>query len=107
MSQEEMNTQQNTNGNYQDPIVTSEGKPAKKKMGGSTIAATIVSVVVFFLFGIIGGLICYGGYWAVYAIAKSKMPLAAKIILGIIVGLVFVVLLFIFIVFAAALRASV
>jgi len=106
MSQEEMNTQQNENGTYQDPLETSNGKPEKKKVGGSAIVATIVSVAVVRLFGILGGLICFGGYWAVYGIAKSKMPLAARIILCILVALVFVVLLFAFILFASALVST-
>lgn len=103
MNQEEMNTQQTENVTYQDPLETANGKPEKKKVGGSTIAATIISVVLIRLFGILGGLICYGGYWAVYGIAKSKLPLAARIILCILVAFLFVVLLFAFIVFAATL----
>lgn len=106
MNQEEINTQQTENGTYQDPLETANGKPEKKKVGGSTIAATIISVAVIRLFGILGGLICYGGYWAVYGIAKSKIPLAARIILCILVALVFVVLLFAFILFASTLTAT-
>ncbi len=107
MSQEELNNQQNQTGNYQDPIANAEGKPAKKKTTGTTIAATVVSVIVFILFGAIGGLICYGGYWAVLAIAKSKMPTGAKVVLATLVGLAFLILLFVFILFAASLRAGV
>lgn len=106
MSQEEMNTQQNENAVYQDPIGTTNGKPEKKKAGGSTIAATIVSVVVVYLFGLIGGLICYGGYWAVFGIAKSKLPTAARVILCLIVALVFIVLLLAFILLSSALVST-
>lgn len=100
-----MNTQNNMNG-YQDPLNTQNGAPAKKKVSGSTIVATVVAVAVFFLFGAVGGAICYGGYWAVRAIAKSRMPLVARIILSIVVGLVFLVLLIVFILFAAGLNAA-
>lgn len=106
-NQQEWNNQQEQTETYQDPIAASTGgEPAKKKVSGSTIAATVVSVIVFYLFGIIGGLICYGGYWAVRAIAKSKMPLAARIILGILVGLIFFVLLIVFILFSAAVAGA-
>lgn len=96
-----------TQNGYQDPLNAQNGQPAKKKVGGSTIAATIVSVVVFILFGLIGGLICFGGYAAVNAIAKSKMPLAARIILSIIVGIFFLVLLIAFILFSGFVQANV
>lgn len=108
MSQEQFNSQQEQAGAYQDPLAAAENeKPAKKKAGGSTVAATVVAVIVFFLFGAIGGLICYGGYWAVFAIAKSKLPVAAKVILGVLVSIVFLVLLIAFILFSAAARASI
>lgn len=105
MSQEELNNQQDaTSENYQDPIATPNGeKPAKKSGGAAGIGSTIAAVVVWRLFGLVGGLICFGGFWAVYGIAKSKLPLAAKIILGIVVGLAFLVLLFVFILVAATL----
>ena len=37
----------------------------KKKMNGADVTATVVSVVLIFLFGVLGALICYGGYWLV------------------------------------------
>lgn len=109
MSEENLNNQQGEQSDayYYDPLTAQTGKPVKNKAGGGlTIAATAVSVIVFFLFGAIGGLICYGGYWAVLAIAKSKLPTTAKVILGVVVGLAFVILLFAFILFAAAIRES-
>lgn len=97
MSQEEWNTQQNAN--YEDPLAAADGgKPAKKSGGSaSVIGSTIVSVLVWRLFGLIGGLICYGGFWAVYAIAKTKLPLAARIVLCILVALGFVFLMLVYI----------
>lgn len=106
MNQEEMNTQQNSDGTYQDPLAASNGKPGKKKASGSTVAATIVSVVVVYLFGLIGGLICYGGYWAVFGIAKSKLPVAARVILCLIVAILFIVLLLAFILLSSALVST-
>lgn len=107
MGEENLNNQQGqTDAYYYDPLTAQTGQPVKKKTGGMTIAATAVSVIVFFLFGAIGGLICYGGYWAVLGIAKSKLPTAAKVILGVVVGLAFVILLFAFILFATAVRES-
>lgn len=100
-----MNTQNNMN-EYQDPLNTQNGAPAKKKMSGSTVAATVVAIALVFCFGVIGGAICYGGYWVVRAIAKSRMPLVARIILSIVVGLIFLVLLIVFILFAAGLNAA-
>lgn len=99
MSQENINNEQSGDNGYVDPIATQNGGTAKKKISGGDIAATIVSVALIRIFGIIGALICYGGYWAVRGIAKSKMPLAARIILGIVVGIVFLVLLVLFILF--------
>lgn len=79
----------------------------KKKMNGADVTATVVSVVLIFLFGVLGALICYGGYWLVRTIAKSKMPLAARIILGTIVAIVFIALLVGFILFSAGIRADI
>lgn len=93
--QEEMNTQQNEN-----------GKPEKKKVGGSTVAATVASIAVVRLFGLLGGLICFGGYWAVYGIAKSRLPVAARVILCLIVALAFIVLLLAFILLSSAIVSS-
>lgn len=101
----EMNGQNESMG-YQDPIATPDGKPAKKKVSGSTIAATVGAVVLYFLFGIIGAAICYAGYWAVRAIAKSKMPLAVRVVLGIIVGLIFVILLIAFILLSIGIQSN-
>lgn len=83
-----------------------EGTNEKKKMNGADITATVVSVVLVFLFGLIGALICYGGYWIVRTIAKSKMPLTARVILGTIVAIVFIALLVGFILFSAGIRAN-
>ena len=100
--------QGNYQSTYQDPIGNQNTiTPVKKKIGGSTIAATIISIVLIRLFGLIGGLICYGGYWAIYAVAKkTKLPLAAKIIISILLGIVFLVLLFMFIIFSAVIQAN-
>ncbi len=106
MSQENLNNPQMDNNGYVDPIATQNGETPKKKMGKGDIAATIISVALIKLFGIIGALICYGGYWAVRGIAKSKMPLAARIILGIVVALVFVALLILFILLSIGIQAG-
>ena len=107
MNEGNVNTQQDpTNAYYYDPLTAQGGKPVKSKSRGATIVATIVAAIVFFMFGAIGGLICYGGYWAVLAIAKSKLPTAAKVILGVVVGLAFVILLVVFIFFVAGLQQS-
>lgn len=107
MNEGNVNTQQDpTNAYYYDPLTAQGGKPVKSKSKGATAIATVVAVIVFFLFGALGGLICYGGYWAVLAIAKSKLPTAAKVILGVVVGLAFLILLIVFIFFAAGLRQS-
>lgn len=98
-----MNTQQNAGAVLQE---TANGKPEKKKAGGSTIAATVISIVLVFLFGLVGGLICYAGYWAVFGIAKSKLPVAARVILCLLVALAFIVLLFAFILFSSTLAGS-
>lgn len=105
MGQEELNNQQEyATENYQDPIAAQNGeKPAKKSGGAAGIGSTIAAVVVWRLFGLIGGLICFGGFWAVYGICKSKLPLAAKIILSIVVALAFVVLMLVYILVVAAL----
>lgn len=101
MGQEELNTKPEAG--YEDPIATAAGdKPAKKSKGGaSVVASSVAAVIVWRLFGLIGGLICYGGFWAVYGIAKSRLSVAAKIPLCILAALVFLALLFVFIMFAA------
>ncbi len=78
-----------------------------KKFGGTDIAATIVSIVLVLLFGLVGALICYGGYWLVRAVIKSKMPVAAKVILSIVLIIVFIVLLIVFIFAGAALQEQI
>lgn len=78
----------------------------KKKLGGIDIAATIICAVLFILFGILGGLICFIGYAVVRSIAKSNLPFATRMILSIVVALLFVGLLIAFLVFATNLRAS-
>ncbi len=106
MSQEELNGEQVTNENYQDPLAAQNGEaPAKKKSGGAAgVGSAIAAVVVWRLFGLIGGLICFGGFWAVYGIAKSKLPLAARIVLCIVVALAFIALLLGVIVLVAAMQ---
>lgn len=101
-----MNEGTNFNG-YQDPLSAQSGQPPKKKASGSTVAATVVSVIVFFMFGIFGGLICFGGYWAVKSIATSRMPLAVRIVLSVIVGIIALALLIAFILFSATIQANI
>ena len=97
---------QNEFGEYQDPLAAQNGKQAKKKVSGSTICSTVIAAIVFFMFGAVGGAICYGGYWAVLAIAKSRMPLMVRIVLGSIVGLIFLALLIAFILFAISIQSN-
>ena len=94
-------------GAYQDPLQNAGKEPEKKKMGGSDWVATILAVVLVRLVGVVGALICFGGYWAVRAIVKSKMAVGAKVVLGILVGLAFVLLMIVFIIFSAYLSASI
>ncbi len=107
---EEFDTQQTAQpaqeGAYQDPLAAADEKPKKKSSGASTIVATIVSVIVFRFFGILGGLICFGGYWAVRAVILSKMPVAAKVILSVVIVFGFLLLMFLFILFAASLQEA-
>ena len=98
---------QNQGGTYQDPLQKAGKEPEKKKMGGSDWVATILAVVLVRLVGVVGALICFGGYWAVRAIVKSKMAVGAKVILSILVGLAFVILFIVFIIFSAYLSASI
>ena len=102
---EEFNTQQSQDNTYQDPIASTEGKP-KKKSTAADVVATVVAVGVFYLFGLVGGLICYGGYWAVRAVIKSKMSVAAKLILSVVLVFVFLALMVAFILFVAAAQAN-
>ncbi|MDE6313755.1 MAG: hypothetical protein K2M46_09100 [Lachnospiraceae bacterium] len=82
------------NQGYQDPIAQQNGTPAKKKVSKATISASIVCLVLVRVLGLLGALICYGGFWAVMAVATNrKMPLAVRIILSIILTLVFIVIL--------------
>ncbi len=100
MSQEETRMQQSENDQNLSGEADGE-KPEKKKGNASLIGSTVVSVLVWRLFGVVGGLICFGGFWAVCGIAKSKLPLTAKIILCILTAVGFLVLLFLFILFTA------
>ncbi len=116
----QMNSQ-NQQGNYQDPLAgrqnqmenghgpssAADPKPDKKKMGGSDWIATIVSMLLVWLVGPVGALICFGGYWAVRSIVKSKMTTGLKVFLGVIVGLAFFVLLVVFVFFSAYISASI
>ncbi len=104
-NQQNMDNQQNMN--YQDPLATGVGaaQPEKKKGGtGSLVGSTVAAVLVWRLFGLIGGLICYGGFWGVRAIIKSKMPVAAKVVLSILVILGLLILMFVYILFVASLE---
>lgn len=103
---EEFETQQSQDNTYQDPIASTEGKPKKKASSAADVAATVVSFGVFYLFGILGGLICYGGYWAVRAVIKSKMSVVVKVILSIVLVLVFFVLFIIYNIWAASVREA-
>lgn len=108
MSQE-MNNQPDM-GNYQDPLANMEQAPAQKPQKKQSTAASILTgvgtVVMWRLFGLIGGLICIGGYAVVAAIIKSKMSTVAKVILSVVTVLGFLVLLFVFILFSAAVTAD-
>ena len=95
--------------NYQDPLANMEQAPAQKpekKKGGSGVWSIVGTVVMWRLFGLIGGLICLGGFAVVSAIIKSKMSTAAKVILSVITVLGFLVLLFVFILLSAELTAN-
>lgn len=98
---------QNQMGSGQGPSQAADAKPEKKKMGGSDWVATIVTIVLVRLVGVVGALICFGGYWAVRAIVKSKMSTGMKVLLGVLVGLAFIVLFVVFIFFAAYISASI
>lgn len=99
MSQEDLNVQQSETD--QKSLEENGGKPAKKQGTASMIASTAVSVIVWRLFGLVGALICFGGFWAVCAIAKSRLPIAARIILCILTAVGFLVLLFVVILASA------
>lgn len=106
-NQQNMDNQQNMN--YEDPLATAagagEGQPEKKKGGtGSLIGSTVAAVLVWRLFGLVGGLICYGGFWGVRAVIKSKLPVAAKVVLSILLILGLVILMFVYILFLASLE---
>jgi len=105
----EFNNQQGM-GEYQDPLAsavqTTEVKPDKKKGKGAGLLSVVGSVILFRLFGVIGGAICIGGFAVVTAIIKSKMPTVAKVLLSIVTIIGFLVLLFVFIMFSAAVIAQ-
>lgn len=103
MDQENMLNQQNEQGTYQDPLATTGGEPAKKKISGSSIGAVVGTVVMMRLFGLIGALICFGGFCAVRAVIKSKMAVAAKVVISVLLVLVFLGLLIFFILFSSVL----
>lgn len=115
MEQEVQNNQQDAvnNSNYTDPLASgnvvaaNDGQPAKKKGDtGYAIGSTVAAVVLWRLFGILGALICYGGFWAVRAIIKSKMSTALKVILSVLIVLGCLVLLVLYILVAASLTAA-
>ncbi|MDE6016627.1 MAG: hypothetical protein K2H41_13220 [Acetatifactor sp.] len=114
MEQEVQNNQQDAvnNSNYTDPlasgnVVADNGQPAKKKGDtGYAIGSTVAAVALWRLFGILGALICYGGFWAVRAIIKSKMSTALKVLLSVLIVLGCLVLLVLYILVAASLTAA-
>ncbi len=106
MSEEVQNDQQQNGevSGYQDPLAAQNGeKPAKKSGGAAAVVSMVAAIVVVRLFGVLGGLICFAGFWAVYAVAKSKLPLAARIVLCVFLTLVFLALMVVFILVAATL----
>lgn len=105
--QDPLATPQNQAGKYQDPLQNAGKEPGKKKMRGGDWVATIVAIVLVRLVGLIGALICFGGYWVVRAIAKSKMSVGLKVVLSILVAVAFLILLIVFILFSAYLSASI
>lgn len=115
MEQEVQNNQQNAvnNSNYTDPLASTDtvaaaddGQPAKKKGGtGSAIGSTVAAVLVWRLFGLVGALICFGGFWAVRAVIKSKMSVALKVILSVLIVLGCLILMFVYILAVAAVTA--
>ena len=108
MSQELEN--QSNVGSYVDPIANAEQmpqqKPEKKQGKAAGILSIVGTVVMYRLFGLVGGLICLGGFAAVTAIIKSKLPTAAKVVLSVLTVVGFVVLLFAFIMLSAAIMAE-
>ncbi len=114
MEQEVQNNQQDTvnSGSYTDPLADStvaasdDGQPAKKKGGtGSAIGSTVAAVLVWQLFGLAGALICFGGFWAVRAVIKSRMSTALKVILSVLIVLGGLLLMFLYILAVAAISA--
>lgn len=82
------------NQGYQDPIVQQNGTQAKKKVSKATVGASIVCLLLVRVFGLLGALICYGGFFAVQAVATNRrMPLAVRIILSVVLALVFIAIL--------------
>lgn len=73
-----------------------------KKAINSDIIASVVSIAIIFIFGVAGGLLCYGCYWVVMLIVKSNKPVAAKVVLSVLAVLVCLALLYAVIVLSAA-----
>ncbi len=97
-------------GTYVDPIATNgtvevEAKPEKKQGKAAGILTIVGTVLLYKLFGIIGGAICLAGAAVVGAIVKSKMSTAVKVILSILTIVGFLILLFAFILLSAAIFA--
>lgn len=113
---EEFNNEQNvyadplaqpTPDTYQDPLATQQSvEPQKKKMGTDSVIATIGAVVLVFLVGVLGALICYAGYWLVRTVIKSNMNMALKVILSVIIVIAALALLVSMIVAASVAQAS-
>lgn len=101
MSKESINQ---TDG-YQETVANTEAKPEKKQSTAAAVASTVGGILLYKLFGILGAAICLGGFAGIMAIAKSKLPTAAKVILGVMVGILCIGLLGVFILISASLTS--
>ena len=106
MEQEVQNNQQDTvnSGSYTDPLADST-VAASDDGTGSAIGSTVAAVLVWQLFGLAGALICFGGFWAVRAVIKSRMSTALKVILSVLIVLGGLLLMFLYILAVAAISA--
>ena len=88
MSQKEWNSKKDNS------IAMSDGKKTDRKSSDVIISGfAVAGIVVVLLFTVVGGAIYFGGLCSIVGICKSKLPPAAKIILSIVTGLVFLALL--------------
>lgn len=104
VGQKKWNDQQtNMTKNDRDLIAETGGKKIDEKTSRNIATGlTIAAAASILLFGIVGGMICFAGCWAVCAICKSRLPLVAKIILGIVAGLAALAFLIMVILLSAA-----